>query len=64
MRASGQHANDARRPVEAHGLALEVAARCTHRVTIPLGGPTESLNVAMAATVALYEAARRMPADG
>jgi RNA methyltransferase, TrmH family len=46
---------------EREGLPAEVAGRADERVRIPLrpGGP-ESLNVAMAATVALYEVATRM----
>jgi RNA methyltransferase, TrmH family len=49
---------------EREGLAEEVVAAAAARVRIPLreGGP-ESLNAAMAATVALYDLANRMPAD-
>jgi tRNA G18 (ribose-2'-O)-methylase SpoU len=36
-----------------------VLQRCDEIATIPLAGDAESLNVAMAGTVALYEAARR-----
>lgn len=39
---------------EAHGLPAEVVERCDERVTIPMPGGTESLNAAMAATIALY----------
>lgn len=39
---------------EAHGLPAEVVDRCSERVTIPMPGGTESLNAAMAATIALY----------
>jgi TrmH family RNA methyltransferase len=44
---------------EREGLPSEVAGRATHRARIPLrdGGP-DSLNVAMAATIALYERSR------
>jgi RNA methyltransferase, TrmH family len=44
---------------ERGGLPAELEAEA---VRIPVA--VESLNVAMAATIALYEAARRMPADG
>jgi TrmH family RNA methyltransferase len=44
---------------ERTGLPEEVLARCDVRATIPLRGDAESLNVAMAGTVALYELARR-----
>ncbi|MGH2934468.1 MAG: TrmH family RNA methyltransferase [Gaiellaceae bacterium] len=43
---------------EREGLPDEVLARCEARATIPVAG-AESLNVAMAGTVALYELARR-----
>ncbi len=42
---------------ERHGLPLELVARCERSVSIPIAG--ESLNAAMAATVALYEMTRR-----
>jgi TrmH family RNA methyltransferase len=45
---------------EREGLPEEVLARCDVLATIPQGGPAESLNVAMAGTIALYEAARRV----
>jgi RNA methyltransferase, TrmH family len=44
---------------EREGLPDEVLARCEARGTIPVAGGAESLNVAMAGTVALYELARR-----
>ncbi|MEO9166522.1 MAG: RNA methyltransferase [Aquihabitans sp.] len=44
---------------EAHGLASEVAADLGHLVTIPMAGPTESLNVAMAGTVVCFEVLRQ-----
>jgi TrmH family RNA methyltransferase len=44
---------------EREGLAEDVLLRCDGRATIPLSGPAESLNVAMAATIALYESSRR-----
>lgn len=43
---------------EAHGLPTEVAARATHRIRIPMGGGAESLNVAAAAAICLYQSAR------
>lgn len=47
---------------EAHGLAQEVAALADARVTIPMAGSAESLNVAAAAAICLYESARAMRA--
>jgi len=44
---------------EAHGLAPELAARLDGTIAIPMAGATESLNVAMAATVVCFEAARQ-----
>jgi len=44
---------------EREGLPEDVLARCDAAATIPLAGGAESLNVAMAGTVALYERARR-----
>lgn len=44
---------------EREGLPGDVAAACDARATIPQPGEAESLNVAMAGTVALYELARR-----
>ena len=44
---------------EREGLPDDVVARCDAAATIPLAGGAESLNVAMAGTVALYELARR-----
>ncbi len=48
---------------EREGLPEEVLARCDVLATIPQSGPAESLNVAMAGTVALYELARRFSAS-
>jgi RNA methyltransferase, TrmH family len=45
---------------ERDGLPDEVRASCDAAATIPLAGGAESLNVAMAGTVALYERARRV----
>lgn len=43
---------------EAHGLAAELAENATHRVRIPMPGTAESLNVASAAAICLYQSAR------
>jgi TrmH family RNA methyltransferase len=40
---------------EREGLPEEVVAACAASATIPLAGPAESLNVAMAGTIALYD---------
>jgi TrmH family RNA methyltransferase len=47
---------------EAHGLAPDLAAALDGAVTIPMAGAAESLNVAMAATVLCFEAARQRAA--
>jgi TrmH family RNA methyltransferase len=44
---------------EAHGLPDEIVAQADVRVTIPMSGPTESLNAAAAATILAYEASLR-----
>jgi TrmH family RNA methyltransferase len=46
---------------EREGLPPEVLERCDERASIPQPGDVESLNVAMAGTIALYELARRRP---
>lgn len=43
---------------EAHGLAPEVAALADERIVIPMYGGAESLNVAAAAAICLYQSAR------
>jgi RNA methyltransferase, TrmH family len=43
---------------EAHGLPAELAAIATLRVRIPMPGNAESLNVASAAAICLYQSAR------
>jgi RNA methyltransferase, TrmH family len=43
---------------EREGLPAEVLAKCNERVTIPQSGAAESLNVAMAGAIALYERRR------
>jgi TrmH family RNA methyltransferase len=44
---------------EREGLPAEALARCEARATIPTPGAAESLNVAAAGAIALYEASRR-----
>jgi RNA methyltransferase, TrmH family len=44
---------------EREGLPAEVVATCDLQTSIPQAGDAESLNVAMAGTVALYERSRR-----
>jgi TrmH family RNA methyltransferase len=44
---------------EREGLPAEVLDRCDERASIPQPGGGESLNVAMAGAIALYELARR-----
>ncbi len=48
---------------EREGLPSEVLDRCEERASIPQAGGGESLNVAMAGAIALYEFARRGSAD-
>lgn len=45
---------------EAHGLPAELAEMATHRVRIPMAGNAESLNVASAAAICLYQSARAL----
>ncbi len=44
---------------EAHGIDPEVDARLDGHVHIPMAGPAESLNVAMAGTILCFESARQ-----
>jgi TrmH family RNA methyltransferase len=44
---------------ERHGLPRDVLAACDEQATIPLARDAESLNVAAAGAIALYERARR-----
>jgi RNA methyltransferase, TrmH family len=44
---------------ERHGLPEDVAASCHELASIPLAGGAESLNVAVAGAIALYEFTRR-----
>ncbi len=43
---------------EAEGAGPEATAAASGRITIPMAGPVESLNAAMAGTILLFEAAR------
>ncbi|MBA0047048.1 RNA methyltransferase [Mycobacterium sp. NPDC050853] len=43
---------------EAHGLDAGTVALATHRITIPMRGGAESLNLASAASICLYATAR------
>jgi TrmH family RNA methyltransferase len=45
---------------ESHGLPSEIAAGADHRLRIPMSGGAESLNVASAAAVCLYQSARAL----
>ncbi|GFG75702.1 TrmH family RNA methyltransferase [Mycobacterium botniense] len=45
---------------ESHGLSPQLAALAHHRVRIPMPGAAESLNVAAAAAICLYQSARRL----
>ncbi len=44
---------------EAHGIDPAVDDRLDGQVQIPMAGPAESLNVAMAGTVLCFESARQ-----
>ena len=44
---------------EREGLPPEVLARCDEAASIPMGGDADSLNVAVAGSLALYELVRR-----
>jgi len=43
---------------ESHGLSAEIADQADHRVRIPMSGGAESLNVAAAAAICLYQSAQ------
>ena len=45
---------------ESHGLSDEIAGQAEHRVRIPMSGGAESLNVAAAAAICLYQSARAL----
>jgi TrmH family RNA methyltransferase len=49
---------------EAHGLPAPIVALAAVAVTVPLAGPTESLNVAAAGAVLCFEALRQRRAAG
>ncbi len=44
---------------EPHGLPESLVAECRHRITLPMPGGTESLNAAVAASIAMYEWTQR-----
>ena len=43
---------------ESHGLAPQLARQADNRVAIPMSGGAQSLNVAAAAAICLYQSAR------
>ena len=45
---------------ESHGLAAEIADQADRRVRIPMSGGAESLNVAAAAAICLYQSAQAL----
>lgn len=45
---------------ESHGLPSEIASAADHRLRIPMSGGAESLNVASAAAICLYQSARAL----
>jgi RNA methyltransferase, TrmH family len=45
---------------ESHGLSAEIADQADHRVRIPMSGGAESLNVATAAAICLYQSAQAL----
>lgn len=45
---------------ESRGLSADIAAEADHRVRIPMSGGAESLNVAAAAAICLYQSARAL----
>lgn len=45
---------------EAHGLGEELLAKADHRVRIPIRGRAESLNLATAASICLYESSKAL----
>ena len=49
---------------ESEGLSPGAAARCNHRLTIPLVNDVESLNAAVAASILAFEIARRVSGVG
>ena len=49
---------------EGQGVSEALAAKAAHRATIPIAAGTESLNVAAAAAICLYEARRQISSGG
>lgn len=49
---------------EAHGLPQSIVEAASYRMTIPTPGPTESLNVAVAAGIAIYLLSKPAGEDG
>ena len=49
---------------EAHGLSPDEVEACDRTVSVTMEGPSESLNVAMAATVLAFEASRQRMVSG
>ncbi len=49
---------------ESHGLSVEMIERCHSTMTIPMSGKTESLNVAVAGSIAMYALLRTQPTEG
>ena len=49
---------------EGRGVSPEIEAACQHRITIPLASNSESLNVAAAAAVCLFETVRQKKSLG
>jgi TrmH family RNA methyltransferase len=45
---------------EAHGLAADVAMLADERIRVPMWGSAESLNVAAAAAICMFESARSL----
>ena len=45
---------------EAHGLDSDILAAADHRVSIPIQGSAESLNLATAASICLWESAKAL----
>jgi len=45
---------------ESHGLPADIADAADHRVRVPMAGGAESLNVAAAAAICLYQSARAL----
>ena len=48
---------------EAHGLSDDILAAADHRVSIPIQGSAESLNLATAASICLWESSKALAED-